>query len=703
MTQPLPRPVDNPLLHVLDSGEPGVLPAFDRVRAEHVEPAMRWLLADLEGRLTALETGAEPAWDALVEPLERLSDDLDRVWGVVSHLLGVRNSDELRAAQELMQPDVVRFGMRMAQSEPLYRALAAIKDGSEWARLSPARQRAISNHMRAAELAGVALEPAARERFNELQTELAELSTRFVNNVLDATKEFELVLTESAEVDGLPASVLDQAAQSARTSGHEAATAEAGPWRFTLDIPSYLGFLKHARRRDLRERLHRAQVTRASAGDRDNSPVLERILELRREVARLLSYDCYADVSLASKMASSQQAVRALQEELRAAAHPAAERDFAEMAELARELGAPEGAGLETWDAAFWSERLREERFDYTEEQLKVYFPLPRVLEGLFALTRRLFGIAVVPADGEAPVWHEDVRFFRMQDAEGRPVAAFYLDPYARPEEKRGGAWMDDCVGRSRTREGVRLPVAHLVCNGTPPLGDEPSLMTWGEVNTLFHEFGHGLQHMLTTIDEGLVAGISGIEWDAVELASQFMENWCFERPVVADISGHVETGEPLPDELFEKLAATRTFQQGSGMLRQLYFGILDFELHSTYSGEGESALDVQKRVAETTTIIPPLPEDRFLCAFSHIFGGGYAAGYYSYKWAEVLSADAFGAFEEVGLDDSAAVAIVGRKYRDTILAMGGSRHPMEVFREFRGREPSTEALLRHAGLVTAG
>jgi len=401
-------------------------------------------------------------------------------------------------------------------------------------------------------------------------------------------------------------------------------------------------------------------------------------------------------MSLHSKMAPDVAAVERLLGELREASWEAALRDLDDLRALAREDDAAEADDLKNWDAAFWAERLRERRYAYSDEALRPYFPLPRVLDGLFALAGRLFDVRVRAADGKAPVWHPDVRFFRVEDAHGAPVAAFYLDPYSRPAEKRGGAWMDEVVGRGPGR----LPIAHLVCNQVPPVGDRPSCMTFDEVHTLFHEFGHGLQHMLTAVDRPLAAGIRNVEWDAVELPSQFMENWCYHRETLLGLSRHVDTGEPLPDELFEKLVAARTFRAGSDMLRQLYFAFLDLELHQRWSPEGgESVFDVQRRVAARTTVLPPLPEDRFLCGFTHIFAGGYAAGYYSYKWAEVLSADAFSAFEEAGLEDPRAVAATGRRFRDTVLALGGSRHPMDVFKAFRGREPSTAALLRQAGL----
>ena len=672
------------------------LPRFDRIRPEHVVPGMTTLLAELEQDFERIEQHAAPTWHAIVEPLEHLNDRLGLAWGTVGHLMGVRNSDELRAAHEQVQPAVVTFSLRVGQSQPVYRALRELRDGPEWARLDATQQRIVTSLVRDAELSGVGLAPAEQERFNAIQAELAECATRFSNHVLDATRAFSLTLTSRDEVAGLPQSALELAAQAARQAGEENATAADGPWRVTLDGPSYVPFQQHSRRRDLREHLYRAYVTRASSGELDNEPLLGQILRLRREEARLLGFASYAQLSLASKMAPSVEAVETMLEELRAASYPAAERDLEELRALARAAGAPEADDLRPWDVAFWAERLRESRFAYTEEELRPYFPLPRVLDGLFALTSRLFGLTVRPADGAAAVWNPEVRFFRIFDESGSEVAAFFLDPYSRPHEKRGGAWMDECVGRAPNRR----PVAYLICNQVPPVDGKPSLMTFGEVNTLFHEFGHGLQHMLTNVERPLAAGIRNIEWDAVELPSQFMENWCYHRETLLGLTGHYLTGERLPEEPFRKIEASRTFRAGSDMLRQIYFALTDLALHHEYDADGDrTPFDVQHRIASRTTTIPPLPEDRFLCGFTHIFGGGYAAGYYSYKWAEVLSADAFGAFEEAGLDDPVAIARTGRRFRDTVLALGGSRHPMEVFEAFRGRAPTTEALLRHSGL----
>ena len=692
----------NPLLAT------GGLPHFDEIGPEHVEPGMSALLDELEAAFERFEAEIQPTWQSAVEPLERLGDRLERAWGVVGHLMGVKNSAALREAHEAVQPRVVTLGIRMGQSRPLYDALHTLREGSGWSALDPAQCRIVESLLRDARLSGVGLEGEARERFNAIQLELAELATHFNNHVLDATKAFALTLRSAAEAEGLPESLLQLGAQLAREAGEEQASAEAGPWRIGLDAPCFIPFMEHARRRDLRETLYRGYVSRASSGELDNVPIIRKILTLRREEAQLLGFADFAEVSLSTKMAPDVSAVEGLLEELRGASLEPARAELAELRSLAREQGAPEAGDFALWDVSFWSERLRESRYAYSDEELRPWFPFPKVLEGLFALANRLFDVTITAADGEASVWHADVRFFRVCDAGGEPIAAFFLDPYSRPGEKRGGAWMDECVGRSRllapTPGGVRLPVAYLVCNQAPPTDGKPSLMSFGEAETLFHEFGHGLQHMLTRVEYGLAAGIRNVEWDAVELPSQFMENWLYERDVVRGISGHVESGDPLPEALFEKVCAARNHMAGSVMLRQLYFALTDLTLHGGYDPEGgESPFDVQRRVAERTTVIPPLPEDRFLCSFGHIFGGGYAAGYYSYKWAEVLSADAFAAFEEAGLDEDEALRQTGRRYRDTVLALGGSRSPMEVFTAFRGREPTTEALLRHVGLLEAG
>jgi oligopeptidase A len=685
--------LENPLL--IGKG----LPPFEKIQAEQVVPAIIELLKELEGDLTDLEANVTPTWTGLVEPLTRIEERLNWSWGIVGHLMSVQNSQELREAYETIQPEVIKFSNKLSQSKPIYQAFTALKASTDWDTLEPAQKRIVEAAIRDAELSGVGLEGEKRDRFNQIQLEIAELATKFSNNVLDATKIFKLKLTEKAQVDGLPESALSLAAQTARTEGEEKATAENGPWVITLDMPSYIPFLKYSTNRELREKLYKASITRASSGDFDNKPLLDRILQLRQEKANILGFNTYAELSLARKMAPDVGAVEKLLEELRSVSYDAAVKELEELKAFAGD------EDLKHWDISFWAEKQREAKFAFNEEELRPYFPLPQVLDGLFGLAKRIFGVKITAADGQAPVWHEDVRYFQIANEAGEEIAHFYLDPYSRPAEKRGGAWMNDCIGRARLLEAgemtTRLPVAYLVCNQTPPVDGQPSLMTFMEVATLFHEFGHGLQHMLTKVDYAGAAGINNVEWDAVELPSQFMENWCYDRPTLFGMAKHYQTGEPLPEHYYQKLLAAKNYMSGSMMLRQLHFSLLDIELHYRYQPGGEETpSQVRDRIAKTTTVMPPLPEDAFLCAFGHIFAGGYAAGYYSYKWAEVLSADAFAAFEEAGLDDEEAVASVGNRFRDTVLALGGSLHPMEVFKAFRGREPKTEPLLRHSGLL---
>jgi oligopeptidase A len=679
------------------------LPRFDEVDPAQIEPAVAQLIAEVRVSLAELEQSAGPTWEGFVEPLERLHSRLEFTWGLVHHLLSVMNSPALREAYQRVQPSLVELSIQLGQSEALFEVARALRDemGST---LDEGQLRVVTALVRDMERAGIGLKGAERARFNAIQMELAELGTRFSNNLLDATRAWSLELTERAQIEGLPESLLQQAAQAARDAGDAAATVEEGPWRITLDGPSMLPFLKYSPHRALREQVYMAYMTRASSGEVDNTPLLTRILELRQEQSRLLGFEHFAAQSLSAKMAGSVEAVDALLEQLRGVSLEAARADHAELEAFAAESGAAEAGELKQWDIAHWSEKLREARYGFNEEALRPYFVFEQVLEGLFELIEGLFGVKIKAADGMTAVWHKDVRYFHVEE-DGQLIATFFLDPYSRPGQKRGGAWHGDACGRSKVMapagEHVRLPTSYLVCNQTPPVGGKPSLMSFGEVSTLFHEFGHGLQHMLTRVDYGMVAGISGIEWDAVELPSQFMENWLTQPAVLKRLGRHVETGEPLPDALIGQLLASQTFRAGSDMLRQVYLASLDLTLHARFE-PGTDPFAVQAEIAKRTSVLAPLPADRFLCGFSHIFAGGYAAGYFSYKWAEVLSADAFGAFEDAGLDDEAARVATGRRFRETVLALGGSKHPMEVFRAFRGREPSTEALLRHSGLLKA-
>ena len=687
------------------------LPAFQTINAEQVSEDIPQLLSRLETKLQTLEQDLSSAidadgplhWSQVMGPLQQIGESLRWSWGVVSHLNGVCNSPELREAHAAQQPEVVRLGNRLGQSRVIYKALCLLRDKPAES-LNPAQQRVLSAELLSMDQRGVGLDGDEQTTFNAASERLAQLSTQFGNHVLDATQSWTLRLSESSDVDGLPQRALEALAAAAREAGDADATAESGPWLLGLDMPRYLPFLTHATNRQLRETVYKAHVSRASAGDLDNRGLIEEILTLRREQAERLGYTHWADLSLASKMADDVHAVEALLEELRAAAYPAAQQELADLRACAQRDGAHEAGDLAPWDLPFWSEKLRKERFDLDQEALRPWFPLPQVLDGLFGLCQRLFKVDIRPADGEAPIWHEDVRFFRVFAASGEAIAAFYLDPFSRPATKRGGAWMDECLGRRRLSDGsLVLPVAYLVCNQTPPVGDTPSLMSFEEVETLFHEFGHGLQHMLTTVDEPEAAGISNVEWDAVELPSQFMENWCLDHATLMGMARHWKTQEPLPEAEFKKLQTSRTFNAGLATLRQIHFALTDLRLHSVWSPELEITPNAMRRdIAVTTTVMQPIPEDEFLCAFGHIFAGGYAAGYYSYKWAEVLSADAFAAFEEVGLDKEEDIQATGARFRDTVLSLGGSQSPADVFAAFRGRPASTEALIRHSGLKAA-
>ncbi|WP_216904614.1 M3 family metallopeptidase [Synechococcus sp. CCY 9618] len=684
------------------------LPRFEAITPDQVVEHMPELLQRLGAELDGLETvlaaaageGRQLSWSEVMDPLHRLGERLRWSWGVVSHLNGVCNTPALREAHASQQSAVVAFGNRAGQSRVLFEALRSLQARED---LDATQERILSAEIREMELRGVGLDGPAQEAFNAASQELAELATGFGNRVLDATNAWSLKLTDPAEVDGLPESLREQLAQAARQEEDSEATAEAGPWLLGLDFPRFGPFLKYSRRRDLRERAYKAHVSRASGESDSNWPTIERILTLRREQAQRLGYANWAEVSLASKMAGSVDEVEALLEDLRAAAYPVAEKELAVLRACAEREGAQEAADFRPWDVSFWAEVRRRQAFELDSEALRPWFPLPRVLNGLFGLCDRLFGIHIRPADGEAPVWHPDVRFFRVNDgASGEPIAALYLDPYSRPGSKRGGAWMDECLTRSLDEDGRPvLPVAYLVCNQSPPVGNTPSLMTFEEVETLFHEFGHGLQHMLTTVDRPQAAGINNVEWDAVELPSQFMENWCYDHATLMGMARHWQSGEPLPEAEFAKLQAARTFMGGAATLRQVHFALTDLRLHSQWSPEcGRTPEQLRREIAATTTVLEPIEEDAFLCSFGHIFAGGYSAGYYSYKWAEVLSADAFSAFEEVGLENENAIRATGRRFRDTVLSLGGSRHPGEVFETFRGRPPSPEALIRHTGLA---
>jgi oligopeptidase A len=693
------------------------LPEFQDINPDQVTQGIPLLLEQLNAELTALEGCLDQrlagnsalAWEEVMLPLHLLGERLRWSWGVVSHLNGVCNTPELRQAHQSQQTAVVDFGNRVGQSRTIYRALEQLQAGDQ--QLDATQRRIVAAELRDMQLRGVGLEGAEQQEFNEATATLAQLASQYGNNVLDATNGWSLNLSEAADLAGLPASLRQLLADAAQQAG------ETG-WRMGLDMPRLVPFLKYSQRRDLREKVYRAQVSRASSGDLNNLPLIEQILSLRLRQAQLLGYANWAEVSLAAKMANSVAEVEQLLEELRLAAYPVAQAELAQLRACAQRHGCLEAEDFKPWDFSYWSELLRQESFELDSEALRPYFPLEQVLQSLFQLCQRLFDIRIVDADQVyrndlsdgninsnklAPRWHADVRYFHVLDAASElPLASFYLDPFSRPGSKRGGAWMDECLGRGTSGSGAPvLPVAYLICNQSPPLGDTPSLMTFDEVETLFHEFGHGLQHMLTTVDWPQAAGINQVEWDAVELPSQFMENWCYDRATLMGMARHWQSGAHLPEEEYQKLLAARTFMGGSATLRQVHLALTDLRLHSSWSpNSGETPDQLRRKLAHNTTILEPIDEDAFLCAFSHIFAGGYAAGYYSYKWAEVLSADAFSAFEEVGPDQEDEIVAIGRRFRATVLSLGGSRSPAEIYEQFRGRPANSEALIRHSGLV---
>ncbi|MDZ7851817.1 MAG: oligopeptidase A [Halomonas sp.] len=679
----------NPLL------ESHELPPFTEIRPEHIVPAIDELLEEnrtaIETLVARVETTA-PSWDSLAAPLEALNDRLARAWSPVSHLNGTMNNPELREAYQACLGKLSDYSTWIGQHEGLFRAWQALRDGPAWNTLDEGQRRTVENALRDFRLAGVDLPAEQKQRYGEIKSRISELSNTFSNQLLDATQAWHLDLADEARLSGLPDSALASLRANAEAKGLTG-------YRITLDFPSFFPVMTYADDRELRREVYTAFVTRASdqgphADEYDNAPVMEEILALRQELAELLGFDNYADYSLYTKMAESPDHVITFLEDLAARAVPQAREEFAELAAYARdELGMEE---LAPWDVGFASEKLREARYAISDEQLRPYFPAPQVVDGLFRVVERLYDVTFAE-DDTAPRYHPDVRYFRILE-QGTPIAGFYLDLYAR-EGKRGGAWMDECRVRRLEGEAVQLPVAYLTCNFTRPVGDTPALLTHDEVTTLFHEFGHGLHHMLTRQTVADISGINGVAWDAVELPSQFMENFCWEREGLDLIAGHVETGASLPEALFERLVAAKNFQSAMGMVRQLEFSLFDFRLHRELTTP--SATEIQGLLDEVRDAIAVLPQadfNRFQNGFGHVFAGGYAAGYYSYKWAEVLSADAWSAFEEAGIFDPET----GRRFRTEILERGGSRDAAELFRSFRGREPSVEPLLRHSGIRAA-
>jgi len=684
------------------------LPVWPAIAAGHVEPGLRQLLADTQVAFEALEIACRPDWAGLMEPMERLQDRLGRVFGAVVHLSSVKYSDELQAAYDAVRPEYVTLISRISQSLPLYRGMLALRDGPAANALDTAQRRILAESIRTMERAGVHLEGAAKLRYSAIDERLSELSNRFQTNLVREEKQSRVCVSVAAEIAGVPGPVLALAAATAREDGITDADEQQGPWHFVVNGVNFMALIQHARDRSLRERIYRAWRARGTSAEFDNRPLLEEILALRQEQSALVGFASYAERSIDAKMAPSPAHVWELLERLETAARPAAEREYAALLDFMKEQGAGEAADPQPWDIAFWSERQREALFGFDAEALREYFQMPRVMDGLFTLIRTLYDAEIRrTAPGSVPAWDPSVEFFEVL-RDGQLIAGFYVDPYARPGEKRGGAWMNTVVDRSRLlgcgERDSSLPVALFVMNGRPPAPGEPALMSLDEVQTLFHEFGHATQHMFTLVSEGGASGMNLVEWDAVELASQFNEYWMDHKPFLRNLTAHYRSGEALDDTTMERIIASKNFMVGNATLRQLFLGKTDMALHQEFAVPGaraqHSAFEIERDIAQATLVLPTLPEESQLPAFGHLFAGGYAAGYYSYKWAEVLAADAFAAFREAGLDDEAAVRSVAQRFRDTVLGLGGSLPAVEVYRLFRGRDATPDALLLDQGLL---
>ncbi len=679
-------------------------PPFSKIHPEHVLPAIETRLKTCRETVETLLAQPQPlTWENLVAPLELVEDQLNRTWSPVSLLNAVVNTPELREAYNAALPLLSDYSTEMGQHRGLYDAFLAISESADFKNRSHEQQKVIENRLRDFKLSGVSLETDEKERYREISQKLSKLTSKFSENVLDCTNQWEKMITDETLLAGLPESALALAKQSAKENaeGDEKAEETKNRWRFTLEFPSYLAVMTYADNRDLRAEMYEAFATRASeTGPHDialdNSAVMAEILALRQEKAKLLGFESYADYSLATKMADSPRQVVDFLDDLAARSLNSAR---AELQRLRDFVGIKYYENdLQAWDIAYYSEKLKEAEYAISEEELKPWFPLNRVLQGMFAVVEKLYGIQITEKTDVAEIdtWHESVQFFEITDKNGEHRGTFYLDPYARPH-KRGGAWMDECAVRHRSAETKQQPIAYLVCNFTPPIGDDPALLTHDEVVTLFHEFGHGLHHLLTQVDEHAVSGINGVPWDAVELPSQFLENWCWQEEALPLFSGHYQTGEALPHEKFTQLLASRNFQSAMGMVRQLEFSLFDFKLHQQADApkNREEIYATLETVREQVSVMKPPAFNRFPHSFSHIFAGGYAAGYYSYKWAEVLSADAFSLFEEHGIFNTEK----GEAFLNTILAVGGTYDLMKQFKKFRGREPKIDALLKHSGI----
>lgn len=665
---------------------------FSRIKPEHIVPAIDQLLAEARSSVEQhLQATQHYTWKNLIEPLEDVDDKLNKAWSPVSHMNSVVNSDELRDAYNACLPRLSAYSTEMGQNEALFKAYRFIADSDEFATLDTAQQKIIRNALRDFKLSGIDLDNEKKQRYKDISQELSALASNYEENLLDSTNAWSKLIRDEQDLAGLPESALAQAKQTAESHDEDG-------WMITLQFPSYISVMTYADNRELRREHYEAFATRASdqgphAEQWDNSENMEKILALRHEKARLLGFNNYAELSLATKMAEKPDDVTHFLEDLADRSWRHARKDLAELREFAKQhYGIND---LQSWDMTYYSEKMRQHFYQLSQEEVKTYFPITRVLPGLFAIVEKLYGLQITEIS-DFDSWHPDVRFFQIHDQTDQLRGQFYLDLYARAK-KRGGAWMDDCVSRKRFDDTIQIPVAYLTCNFTPPTGDTPALLTHDEVTTLFHEFGHGLHHMLTQVDHLGVSGINGVEWDAVELPSQFMENWCWEKEALALMSGHYQTDEKLPDALFDKMIAAKNFQAGMIMVRQLEFSLFDFRIHRDYDPEkGGRIYEILEQVREQVAVVRPPKFNRFAHSFSHIFAGGYGAGYYSYKWAEVLSSDAFSLFEEKGIFDQET----GKAFLTNILEKGGSQNAMELFINFRGRKPTIDALLRHNGIA---
>jgi len=695
------------------------LPQFQFFEIAHIQSSISQLIQQSHQQFLSLEEkliqpldnySISELYQLTIEETEKIDYPLNYAWSMVSHLKSVSNSPELRKAYEESLPKIIEENTYTSQSQPFFHAIKRLKESNE---LSPLQQRIIDSSYQGMFLSGIGLTGFEKDRFNQITLSLGELSTSFSNNVLDSIKNYELYISEEkykSSMKEMPKFALELFSQAAKEK-YPDSSPENGPWKISLDGPSIMPFLSHCPSEELRKQVYLAFISKASNGKENNIPIIKQILNLKEERAHLLGYQNHVEVSLSEKMASSKDEIEKILNDLHDKAKPHAQNDMNELIDFMKNIH-PTKEILELWDVSYYSEKLKESKYELKDEELKPYFPIDSVLKGLFQLAQELFNVQIEEVNWKEEnihVWHPDVKFFRIYDyfeenSSKTHIASFYLDPYSRPGEKNGGAWMDVCIQKSKVMN--KLPVAYLICNGSPPIQAsentcmKPSLMNFNEVVTLFHEFGHGLQHMLTIIEDSLASGIQNVEWDAVELPSQFMENWCYHEETLKSFAKHYETGETIPSDLFQKIINLKNYHAGMSTLRQVYFGMMDLYLHSISIQNEEEFISIQRKFAEKYLVKNIASEDRFLCAFSHIFAGGYSAGYYSYKWAEIMSCDAFGAFEEIGLENKEEIRLLGRKFRNTILSLGGSKHPSEVYEMFRGRQPNVDALLRQNGLL---